>query len=294
MKRIFCLILVCLLLGGCSRVEKCEKTLFAMDTVMELTIWGADAERAAGEIGQLLRTLEQQWTAPVQAEEDTLLARIQALQERTDGAFDPGLYALVDAWGFYDEQYRIPSQELIDSALADERLDLGGAVKGYAGQLAVQILDGMEIDRAILDLGGNIQTYGSKPGGEPWLIGIRDPDGAGELGIVSVYGAMSVVTSGDYQRYFEVDGQRYHHIFDPQTGWPADSGLQSVTVICSDGLTADVLSTALFVMGPKKGAAFWQNSGDFEAVFVLDSGEIWATQGARLSGCEFEVIRREK
>ena len=309
MKRLFALILVLsLLLCGCES-KPLDQTFFSMNTVMHIKIWGRDAENAYGRIITKLQELESSWSATAEDSilwqlnngnklfqlepgQAALLNHIEKLSERTGGAFNPKMHALSDAWGFYNEQYRIPTQEEIDAAMAAPQWDLGGALKGYAGQKCVELLSDLKIHRALLNLGGNVQTYGSKPDGTAWQVGIQDPDGGNYAGIISVTGTTSVVTSGDYQRYFEKDGIRYHHILDPDTGYPADSGLRSVTIICNDGLTADCLSTALFVMGLEKGTAFWRDSNDFEAVFITEDNSVYATEGVILSGCEYEVIKR--
>lgn len=310
MKRLLCLLIICGLLSGCTGETKAQETHFVMDTVMDLQLWGADAHTGCDRIKTMLNELEQDWSATNEAsvlsllnrgeevlldeQQKALLEGVEQLSERTGGAFDPTMGAVSRVWGFYDQQYRVPMELEISTAMSQELWDLGAALKGYAGDRAVEIMKQLDIDRAVLNFGGNVQTYGSKPGGERWQIGIQNPDGSGSLGIISVEGTMSIVTSGDYQRYFEQGGVRYHHILDPETGYPAASGLRSVTVICRDGLTADALSTALFVMGLEQATAFWRQSADFEAVFVLRSGQVYATEGASLSGCEFEVISREK
>lgn len=309
MKRIFCVFVLCVALclcAGCGKESR--ETVYAMNTVMDLQIWGENAEEGLAQVKSLLQGLEKDWSANLEIsklsainrgeaaalteEETAMLAKIEALSTRTGGTFDPKLLAVSRLWGFGTENTRIPTDAEIAAALTQERWDLGAALKGYAGQQAAVLLQELDVDRALLNLGGNIQTYGEKPDGTPWKIGIQNPDGGDCLGVVSVTGTMSVVTSGDYQRYFEKDGVRYHHIIDPTTGKPADSGLRSVTVICWDGLTADALSTALFVMGLEKGAEFWRQSDDFEAVFLTADGRIYATEGANLSGCAFEVLTR--
>lgn len=309
MKRLCCLLAVFgLILGltGCKNTMPVQKTVFAMDTVMDLQLWGSGAENAADSLTSLLRELDSTWSA---AKEDSLISQlnrnetvsltddasrlleaVQKLSDRTDGAFDPQMLSVSRAWGFYEQEYRIPTEEEISLALSDPQWDLGAALKGYTGDRAVALLENSNVDCAILNLGGNIQTYGQKADKTPWQIGIQDPRGSDYVGILSVVGTCAVVTSGDYQRFFEKDGIRYHHIMNPETGKPADSGLASVTVICRNGLTADALSTALFVMGLEKGTQLWRESNDFEAVFITTEGEIYATQGAALSGCEYEVI----
>lgn len=310
MKRLLCIILIIsllCLLPGCE--QQAEKTVYAMDTVMQLQVWGKDREAGIDRVTAILKEQESLWSVTdpdsvlsalnrgqeeqLQAAYRALLEKIMKLSERTGGAFDPRLGALSRAWGFYDKVYRVPSQGELYAAMAAPQWDLGAALKGYAGTQCVKALEQLQVDRAILNLGGNVQTFGEKPDGSPWSIGIQNPEGGDYVGTVSVTGTAAIVTSGDYQRYFAIDGVRYHHILDPETGMPAQSGLSSVTVICRDGLTADALSTALFVMGLEEGTAFWRASSDFEAVFITAAGEIYATEGANLSGCEFEVIGRE-
>ena len=309
MKRFLALFLVVLLLAGCTPQErKTQDYVFCMDTVMDLTLWGDGGEEAARRLRTELFELEKTWSATREdslvaalnrgedtgtAEQKAVLAAALALKERTAGAFDPQLHGIIAAWGFPTDEFRVPTAEEIARGRELAHWDLGAAMKGYAGDRLVQLLKEYDVDRALLNLGGNIQTYGEKADGSPWVIAVQNPDiAADHLGLLSVTGTMAVVTSGDYQRYFEQDGVRYHHILDPETGCPADSGLASVTVICSSGITADALSTALFVMGLEAGTEFWRQSEDFEAVFVTKDGKIYATEGAVLSDCTFEVIER--
>lgn len=312
MKRLIVfVILAALLLTGCSGTAPITQQTYAMDTLMTFTVWSKDGYYITEALSSLMDQLESEWSATdnksiisklnrgetveLDDEQKAFLEQVEALSVRTRGAFDPKLYSVSEAWGFFGGDTKVPSAEMLETALKDEKWDLGAAVKGYAGQQAVALLEELGVERALLNLGGNVQTFGQKKDGSPWQIGIEDPDGSQvNLGVLSVEGTASIVTSGDYERYIELDGKRYHHIMDPETGCPAESGLRSVTVISRDGLTADALSTALFVMGLEEGAEFWRESDDFEAVFVLTTGEIYATEGANLSGCEFEVISREK
>ncbi len=307
MKRFLCLsIIVCIFLSCAGCQTQYQETFFAMDTVVQVQVWGRDGQEAVRQFKSLMQNMEDVWSAvdetsvlsaynraevELTQSQKTFLDQVQQLSKRTDGAFDPLLGGIVALWGFYDDDYKIPESAAIQNA---PRLwDLGAVVKGYAGQLAVDMLESMQVERAVLNIGGNIQTYGNKTDNTPWQIGIQNPAGGDPVGVISVMGTASIVTSGDYQRYFEEDGVRYHHIIDPETGFPADSGLSSVTVVCRDGMTADALSTALFVMGLEEAVEFWRKSDDFEAVFILKSGQIYATQGVCLTDCAFEVIPRE-
>jgi thiamine biosynthesis lipoprotein len=159
-------------------------------------------------------------------------------------------------------------------------LDVGGIAKGYAAEEVARILSEEGVEHALLDFGGNILAIGVKPDGSKWKIGIQNPQRQrGEfLGVVEDE-AMTVVTSGDYERYFEKDGTRYHHIIDSRTGYPARTGLSSVTIVSHDSTEADALSTAVYVMGIENGAELIEGLDDIEAAFVTKQRSVYMTSG---------------
>lgn len=326
MKRLFLLLAaVALLLTGCTGSGAAEDTFTAMDTYVSVRIWGnevlvEEVTATIQELEQLLSVtdenselwaLNQNGSAQLSAHTTAVLSQALALSERTGGAFDPTVYPMVRAWGFTTENYMVPDAASLEALVVgaehvhldgqditlDEgaAIDLGGIAKGYASQVCIDMLKERGVEAAILTLGGNVQTLGSKPDGSDWLIGISDPEAPSEAIVkLRFTGSMALVTSGGYQRYFEEDGVRYHHIIDPATGCPAETDLVSVTILAEDGTTADALSTALFVMGSQAALDFWCASDDFEAVLILEDGSILATEGAAplLFDCEFATVSR--
>ena len=305
------------LLTGCSGAPAQEPesaTFFAMDTAMDFTVYGDAAllDEAETLIGSLedqvsvtdehsdIYAIDHTGSGSLSGNAAELMAQALELCRRTGGALDISVYPIVQAWGFTTGSYQVPDEETIQSLLPlvdytqiqydaatgvvtlpeGMEIDLGSVAKGYAGQLAAQMLREHGVQSALLNLGGNVQTVGTKPDGSPWKIGIKDPQGEDAMMVLSVED-QAVVTSGGYERYFEQDGQTYWHIMDPSTGHPADSGLLSVTIVGDEGVVCDGLSTALFVMGLEKAADLWAQSGDFEAVFVTASGEVYITEGLR-------------
>ena len=165
---------------------------------------------------------------------------------------------------------------------AEMQLDLGAVGKGVALDEILKTLEAHpEVSGAVISVGGSILTYGSKPEGGAWQIAVTDPlDPSESVGVLTLDGGHCVSTSGDYERYVEVDGVRYHHILDPATGYPARSGLTSVTVVCDDGLNADGLSTACFVLGKEKAEELLKKY-NADGLFVDDSDHVWMTEGMK-------------
>lgn len=237
----------------------------------------------------------------------TVLERSLYFAELTGGAFDPTLGKLINLWGIGTDHARVPDiseitplaeQKNYENVILDEAhqtvmfttegfsLDLGGIAKGYAAdEMKKLLVEDYGITSAVLNLGGNIITIGPRYDGQPWTLGIVDPqnpqDSDHPAVLLKVEGK-TFVTSGDYQRYFTGDdGQRYHHILDGATGYPARTGLSSVTIITDCSMDADAWSTAAFVLGEEKATGLLKTIDGVEAVFISADETVTATEGIR-------------
>ncbi len=254
--------------------------------------------RATSEIALINRA---SGMGPVAVSLETLLLIDQALEfgELTEGAFDITVAPLLKLWQFAEGGGKIPPEESLRAALehvdfravAVDRatrsvalrqrgaeIDLGGIAKGFIVDRAVDVLRRAGITSASVDAGGDIRLLGSRPDGRPWRIGVRHP--REQRGIIAVLELenTAVVTSGDYERYFLLDGVRYHHILDPVTGRPA-GGLASVTVVAPEATTADALSTAVFVLGRERGLSLIESLPGTEALLVTGDLEVVYSSG---------------
>ena len=330
MKRFSILILtLCLCLTGCGKqTTEATAQIFAMDTVMEVAAYGEHAEQAVKYTEKRIEELENRLSRTkadslvsglnrdgsirhLTYDYWNLIARAKEYRDATNGAFDITIAPVMDAWGFTGDSFRVPEQSELDELLkyvnSDEiqvqeepsysvtlgegqAIDLGGIAKGYTSDLVEQTFRANGIESGKISLGGNVFVLGTKPDGSDWRVGIKDPrNESGLAAILSLRDAYAI-TSGGYERYFEENGKTYHHIIDPATGYPADSGLLSVTVVAKangpdasgagNGAMCDAFSTALFVMGEEKALDFWRTGGyDFDLVLVTADGRVVVTAG---------------
>ncbi len=310
------------------------KELFAMDTYMTLTAYGDQAEEAVDQAAEEIKRLdsalstgnEESQVSKLNANgggsltEDTkyLFEKSMDLYESTDGLFDIAIYPVMEAWGFPTQDYKVPDKTELQNLLAltdaskiqykeeensvsfeeeGMKIDFGGIAKGYTSSRIMKIYKDLGVTSGLVNLGGNVQALGTKPDGSKWKVGIQDPEGKEDyLGTLSIMD-QAVITSGGYERYFEEDGKTYHHIIDPRTGYPADSGLISVTIVSSDGTLADGLSTSLFIMGKDKAIEYWRNhSQEFDGILETEDGTLYVTEGIEdefeAKGHEVEVVEK--
>lgn len=314
--------------------KSATKNIFAMDTYMEITAYGRNCEKAVEAAAQEIERLDALLSTGSETSEVTqinqnkagtlsedsayLLQRSLEIYESTKGAFDITIYPVMEAWGFAGEEFRVPSKEELNDLLGsvdssrltydqdakqltmpeNVKIDFGGIAKGYTSARVAQIMEEYGIKSAKLNLGGNVQTVGSKIDGSPWRIAIKSPDESlPYLGVISVMDK-AVITSGGYERYFEENGEIYHHIIDPKTGKPAENGLLSVTIVCEDGTLADGLSTALYVLGKEEAIAYWRaHSNEFDAVLYDNTGMLYVTEGLEnsfASDLKYEIIAKNQ
>lgn len=291
-------------------------TLFAMDTVMELQAYGGDeTKELLSEAEQHIRNLEKELsvtdensqiaqlnakgTAQLSGEPAQIMREALGYCESTEGALDITIYPVLKAWGFTTGEYQVPSDESIEKlltnvdyrnvALTDDsctilpgtQVDLGSVTKGYTSRTLAQFFRDNGVTSGLINLGGNVECIGNKPGGEPWNVAVKSPFKDSDSGILGVIKASdeAIITSGGYERYFEENGETYWHIIDPATGKPAKNGLVSVTIIGKDGLMCDALSTALFVKGLDGATEYYRSSADFDMILVTEAGEVYITKG---------------
>lgn len=324
-KRILPAVLVALLLTACGGAKEtpAARQIIAMDTAMSFSVYGEKGDEAVQAMVEEVQRLEgilsrtdpfseigflngkPGQSVEVGAEVTALLERAGEFTRATGGAFDITIAPVVEAWGFTTDSYQVPEETVLAERLgtmgmehvhvdgaaasldAGTQVDLGGIAKGYASGCLTEIFEEYGIQRGWADLGGNLLAWGTRPDGQPWRVGVRDPKNTENGGLVGTVGLENAfaVTSGGYERFFEENGVTYHHIIDPATGYPARSGLVSVTVVADcltegNGAMCDALSTALFVLGEEKALELWRSGVyDFDLVLVTEDDRVVVTDG---------------
>lgn len=299
-----------------EEVTTANRDIFAMDTYMSLTATGEKSEEAldaaVAEIQRLddllsvghsdseISIVNENGSEIISEDTSALIERSLELYESTAGAFDITVYPLMEEWGFISQEYKVPEEnrlnemlKYVNSSLIEYdkeemflsmpegvQIDLGGIAKGYTSNRVMEIFKEYDIMSGMVSLGGNVEVFGEKNDGSLWKIAIQNPDSSSDyIGILQIKDK-AVITSGGYERYFEQDGKVWHHILNPKTGYPAESGLTSVTIVSEDGTMADGLSTSLFVMGKDAALSYWrEHSEDFDVILMEENGDITITEG---------------
>lgn len=315
MKRCLAMLLIlAVVLGGCSAAPaKTTGTGYYFDTVVTLTLYGAP-EGLMEQLWQACARYEQllSRTVPgsdvdrinradggkvtVDAETWQLLQGAQVLSSRTEGAFSVTIAPVSALWDFTGNEHHVPAEEMLRAALplvddsriqlgegntvtlpAGMQIDLGGIAKGYIADRLAEMIRG-QVSGAILNFGGNVYVLGEKPDGSAFRVGVANPDEPASSAAILTVQDTSVVTSGTYQRCFTLEGETYHHILDPQTGYPARTGIRSATVVAESSMTADALATACIVLGEEKALALLHDIG-LDGLLILEDGSILMTEG---------------
>lgn len=320
-----------------ERISNISSTQMKFGTVCSLKIYGYTDDSIFNEVWAMMDDMEKRYSTqladsevskfnqstslePFKVSKDIaeMAAKSLDYSQHTDGLFEITIYPLVKTWDIMAESPKVPTPEAIKEAQThidyhqlivdttnntlqkkkpDTQIDLGAVAKGYAADQIKKLLASKGIERAIINLGGNIVVMGSKDSDHPWNVGIQDPFNAtGEsLGLISATNK-SVVTSGTYERYFEVDGKRYHHIINPVTGYPEDNGLIAVSIISDSSAEGDCLSTSMFLLGLDKGMAYIKAHPEYSAIFITNDKKMYLvgkdTESFQLSNTAFTIANK--
>ncbi len=310
--------------------ETVSKSRLILGTSVKITIYDNPSEEAFSKSFERARDIENKMSTrisssevssinknagikPVVVSNDTFSVIKKAVEVASisNGAFDPTVGALVSAWNIGSEDARVPSQDEINSLLPligyemitlneEEKsvflnkkgmeIDLGGIAKGYAADEIAKILSFNNVEKAIINLGGNVLTVGRRTNGEKWRIGVQNPElERGNSVVILHLEDLSLVTSGPYERFLEVDGVTYHHILNTDTGYPVVTNLTSASIIASNSLLADALSTAIFSLGKKEGLTLINSLEDVEAVFIDKNNDIYLSQGFKDKSINYSI-----
>lgn len=304
-----------------SKVPQDTGTVFLMDTLVQMKVYGENAEDVIDKSFERLRLIENEMSKTIEESDiykinkaegksvsigaDTFRVLEKALyySKITEGKFDPSIGPLVNLWGIGTKDARVPTEKEINKAKSlvnyswiqlnpankivklekgDMRLDLGAIAKGYAADEVRDILEDEGIESAYINLGGNVLVIGGKPDDSTWKVGIQDPrhNRGNVMGVIEVKDK-TIVTSGNYERYFEENGVIYHHIIDPTTGFPARSGIMSVSIVSDDSFDADALSTSIFILGEEQGLELVNKLEGVEALIIREDLGIIITNGLK-------------
>ncbi|WP_065820608.1 FAD:protein FMN transferase [Thermoclostridium stercorarium] len=331
MKKVCLLLIcfVFLTFTACSQAKPLKESRFLLDTLVEIIIYDKNSQDVMSELFDKIQAFENKFSkyaedseisqinnnagTYVNVSEDTFELIEQSLyfSEISDGLFDISIGPLVDLWGINQENPRVPTQREID--LAKEKigyrnislnrenmsvsvaegmsLDTGAIAKGFITDRLVSVLRERKIESALLNLGGNLYLYGTKPDGSDWTIGIRDPFGLqGDYMATVSLKDTSIVTSGIYERYFEADGKRYHHILNPKTGYPEDNELASVSIISPSSTMCDGLSTTCFLLGLGKGMELIESLENAEAIMITRDKKVYLSSGLKNGKIPFKLV----
>ena len=319
---IYLLIAITIISCNTGNIEPYSETGFALGTICSITFYEKNNDFNVDKAFAIIDNLEKRMSPviidselyninlnaainPVEVSEDTYFVIKEGIKYANvaESKFDITIGPLVNLWGIGTEKQQVPAHNLIkailpligsqhiklnDSARSvflenkNMAIDLGGIAKGYAADLVRDFLIKEGFTKGIINLGGNVLTFGSKKGEIPWKIGIQNPtDSRGNyIGTLEIEES-AVVTSGIYERYFEVEGKRYHHILDPFSGYPIENELLSITIVTPSGIKADAWSTLVFSAGLIKGMEMLESEDQMEGIFITKENKIYTSSGLK-------------